>query len=432
MALLSLAMGESTGLSAREIEAGQILVTTDTKKLYVDVSDSSRIELNSKVADEVAKTLAVQVNSAAFKTFKGNADTTINFVAGNNVTLSTSGNNVTITAKDTTYSTRPNPYALTWGNKSYTGSAAAEIKLEDFGLTNVLHFLGTTTTAITDGSTTKTIAIGSTNVTAVAGDIILYSGSEFIWTGSAWEKLGDESLWVPNTRTVSAGTKLSGGGNLGNNVTISHATITTTAPAATDGLFVKNIVTDGYGHITQWTNADCVNLALQIGGTTKTTYDPFSSTAATFNVPIMTAGSASAASGVGLVPQAAAGATTRVLTANATWQSLAAGTGISVSGLTITNAGVRAVTKKSSNVLTVNTNGTSADITVVGVASSSAAGIVKIGSNIGVDANGVISISATNVRNALGAASASNAGYLSTSDYTKFTAAHTAVTWGTF
>lgn len=441
MATLSLAMGAFAGLDERAIEAGQILVTTDTAQMYVDISDSTRLELNAKTAKKVANALAVQVNGTAFKTFDGSSAQTLNIKAGTNVTLATEGNNLTITAKDTTYSTRPNPYALTWGSKSYTGASAAEIKLEDFGLTNVLHFLGTTTTVITDGSTTKTVSVNSSNVTAASGDIVMYNGSEFIWTGSAWEKLGDEALWVPNTRSISAGDKLSGGGDLSGNRTISHATITTTAPTSTTGLFVKNIITDGYGHITQWENGDCVNLTLQIAGTTKTTYDPFSGTAATFNVPVMTAASTSAAGATGLVPAPAKGATTRLLAADGSWKSIAAGNGIGVSGVSIYNKGVMdvsagatngtiSVTKGSST--TANATATPITVYTLPAATSAALGGTYGYTGLKLEADGKVSLEKSNITSLLGAATKTNSGYLTSTDFTTFSAAAAAIDWGTF
>lgn len=54
-----------------------------------------------------------------------------------------------------------------------------------------VHFIGTTTTALTDGATTNSITVNSKSHTPTAGDVVLYSNKEFIWTGSAWEELGD-------------------------------------------------------------------------------------------------------------------------------------------------------------------------------------------------------------------------------------------------
>lgn len=87
-------------------------------------------------------------------------------------------------------------------------------------LSSVLKFQGTTTTAISDGSTTNPITIDGASYTAQKGDVVLYDGKEYLWQGSAWEQLGDESSWALKTTTISAGTGLAGGGSLSSNRTI--------------------------------------------------------------------------------------------------------------------------------------------------------------------------------------------------------------------
>ena len=55
------------------------------------------------------------------------------------------------------------------------------------------HFIGVTTTAITDGSTTNPITIGEQSVTAVNGDIVINGNKEFIFAtiDSKWHEMGD-------------------------------------------------------------------------------------------------------------------------------------------------------------------------------------------------------------------------------------------------
>jgi len=55
------------------------------------------------------------------------------------------------------------------------------------------HFLGATTTAISDKSTTNPVEIDGKSTTANAGDIVVYSNAEFIWDGAKWLELGDLS-----------------------------------------------------------------------------------------------------------------------------------------------------------------------------------------------------------------------------------------------
>lgn len=102
-------------------------------------------------------------------------------------------------------------------------------------LSSVLKFQGTTTTAISDGSTTNPIVINGVSYTAQKGDVVLYGGKEYLWQGSSWEQLGDESSWALKTTTITAGTGLAGGGSLASNRTIrlSDASIASLALADT-------------------------------------------------------------------------------------------------------------------------------------------------------------------------------------------------------
>lgn len=86
--------------------------------------------------------------------------------------------------------------SLTIGGKTFNGSAAVSITASDLGIANVMHFIGKATNTVTDGGTQDPGISGYT--TKVAGDIILDKNSkeEYIWTGSAWENLGDGSSYV--------------------------------------------------------------------------------------------------------------------------------------------------------------------------------------------------------------------------------------------
>lgn len=56
-----------------------------------------------------------------------------------------------------------------------------------------MHYLGVTTSDITDGSTTATITVNSESVTAVAGDIVTKGNKEFLFDGTTWHEMGDLS-----------------------------------------------------------------------------------------------------------------------------------------------------------------------------------------------------------------------------------------------
>lgn len=73
------------------------------------------------------------------------------------------------------------------------------------GLTGAMHFRGMSTTAITDGGTQNpTIADyefhgNSDN----SGDVVLWGAQEYVWTGSAWELLGDEGSYALKSSTAT-------------------------------------------------------------------------------------------------------------------------------------------------------------------------------------------------------------------------------------
>lgn len=82
----------------------------------------------------------------------------------------------------------------TWVGDGTTSGAEKRItslETEVAKLSNATHWLGITTTALSDGSTTNPITINGESVTAVSGDIVQDSnGNEYIFNGTAWQALG--------------------------------------------------------------------------------------------------------------------------------------------------------------------------------------------------------------------------------------------------
>ena len=59
-------------------------------------------------------------------------------------------------------------------------------------VSGAMKYLGTTTTAISDGSATNPITIGGKSVTVVAGNVVIYGNSEYVWADieGCWREFG--------------------------------------------------------------------------------------------------------------------------------------------------------------------------------------------------------------------------------------------------
>ena len=90
-------------------------------------------------------------------------------------------------------------------------------------LSSAVKFAGITTTELTDGSTTSTVTIDGEAHAAQRGDVVIYGGKEFLWTGSKWQQMGDEASWALKTVTITGTGYLTGGGTLEANRTIDIA-----------------------------------------------------------------------------------------------------------------------------------------------------------------------------------------------------------------
>ena len=79
------------------------------------------------------------------------------------------------------------------------------------GVTGAMHYLGTTSTAVSDGGTQAPTINGTAVPTAnlKRGDVVLYGQQEFIWNGTKWELFGDEGSYVLKTTKIN-GIALSG------------------------------------------------------------------------------------------------------------------------------------------------------------------------------------------------------------------------------
>lgn len=76
-------------------------------------------------------------------------------------------------------------------------TVGSELKALQQYVVNPMHFLGTSSTAISDGLTGEVggvpvnrISIGGKQVDAAVGDVVLYSGKEYVWGNNQWNEFG--------------------------------------------------------------------------------------------------------------------------------------------------------------------------------------------------------------------------------------------------
>lgn len=129
---------------------------TAEKAIEADHATKAETATTATTANKVANTLTLQIGGTAKATFDGSSAKTFNVTAA------------------------------------------------DLGLSSAMHFIGTATVAITEDSKADPKIAGYTFTNAQKGDVVLYNHLEFVWDGTKWEKLGDDSSYALKTITATA------------------------------------------------------------------------------------------------------------------------------------------------------------------------------------------------------------------------------------
>lgn len=113
------------------------------------------------------------------------------------------------------------------------------------GLSGAMHYQGAVT-----ADPTKTAPTGN----YIAGDVVTFNNSEYVYDGTNWRELGDEGSYALKTIKITGTDGLSGGGTLENDREIKHA-VPNGAAASTKGTaggrtYIQTITTDKFGHVT--------------------------------------------------------------------------------------------------------------------------------------------------------------------------------------
>ena len=244
---------KNAALGTNVIKAGDLVTLIYDGSYYRILA----IDRAQTVADATKGTLTF-TGTSGNKTFNGASNVTIGYADVNALPASTmwakgssQGGNAAVADKTKA--------ALTIGGKTFNGSSAVTVTAADFGLSQALVFKGTSKTELSDGSTTKPITLSdNSSLTPVTGYVVLYGSYEYVWTGSAWERLGGDGSYALNSVSITGANGLTGGGNLTENRTISHATKTVTSSAATTAptSYISALTVDSYGHLATYTTYD--------------------------------------------------------------------------------------------------------------------------------------------------------------------------------
>lgn len=100
-----------------------------------------------------------------------------------------------------------------------------------------MHFIGITTTALTDGTAAATITVNGQSHTSAAGDIVLYGTKEFVYSDSdgKWHEFGDNSAMRALAYKDNATGNYTPAGNVSApSISVETAGTTTTVNSITD------------------------------------------------------------------------------------------------------------------------------------------------------------------------------------------------------
>lgn len=124
-------------------------------------------------------------------------------------------------------------------------TARADIETLKGSINGGVHYLGVTTTALSDGALTNPITIDTQQVTAKSGDLVIYQKKEFIFsdTDSQWHEFGDMGSLKALAFKDTASASYTPAGNIKNTITASASSIS--AQYTPSGTIA--ITTDGEG-----------------------------------------------------------------------------------------------------------------------------------------------------------------------------------------
>lgn len=223
------------------------MATVDKKYLDLEGLKTYNTKVKKLIDDKVAKETGTEVHALGAYKIATNKDGLVTETAAlsyndlqDKPTIGTGNLTLQLNGKD-----------IGSFNANAESNSTINIKFDpgDLGLTNAMVFRGK---SIKDPLGAEGAEIEGeekpASVTFKAGDVVLYSTKEYVYNGKKWIELGDEGSHALKTITITGDDGLTGGGNLTENRTITHAA--PTGAAVTD-IGAYAIATDKFGHVTQ-------------------------------------------------------------------------------------------------------------------------------------------------------------------------------------
>ena len=157
------------------------------------------------VASDASGKITITGNKAGTVTSITPGNGLINGTSGTSQTAITTSGTISIATGGVTNAMLQNDSVSIAGQPvSLGGSLAASTLLSALGIGNAVHYIGESSTAITDGGDQVPTVTGLDDYSSEAGDIVVYDNKEFIWTAAGkWELFGDEGSYALKSNTVT-------------------------------------------------------------------------------------------------------------------------------------------------------------------------------------------------------------------------------------
>lgn len=187
-------------------------VTASATGVYLNLIENSVVNNSHQLAGAGGITIGSDANGKITFTGKAGTVTSVGVTANGGLTTSITNNGaietsgtIGIAQGGVTNAMLENDWIAIGTVTKHLGETFA---LSDLGIARAMEFIGTTSTDLASNPTASTLTAKSTgSLTKTTGfdlgDVVLYGDAEYLWDGSAWELLGDETAYALKSTAVT-------------------------------------------------------------------------------------------------------------------------------------------------------------------------------------------------------------------------------------